>query len=108
MKNEQAMNTECSLCANPLYRDFSQQRSKSGLYFCNQFCKRVFYRGDKLCEIPKEHPIFKAMMEVYNDRMSKQPEYLTGVYIIRIDPKYKNVIGDYVITANARVNGNPK
>src|SRR5271154_5703669 len=94
-------NVECASCGKELYRNFSEQKqSKSGLYFCRKFCKSIFYTGDKLCSVPKENPIFQAMMKVYDnyrERNRESKEYLTGIYLIRIDPKHKEYLGDYII-----------
>jgi len=98
-------NVNCASCGNSLYRNFSkQQQSKSGLYYCNKFCKSIFWNGDKLCSVPKNHKLFQIINKSYQN--NRHPEYLTGIYIIKTNPIH--ISEGYIITANARINGNPR
>lgn len=61
--------------------------------------------------VPINNPIFDAMTQVYANGApwKRQPEYLTGVYFLKVsNPDTRKSVGDFILTANARINNNAK
>lgn len=99
-------NFSCQLCGRGIYRSLSQQKqSSSKLFFCTPWCKSVYASDKSLSMLPKNSIIFKIISQIYG--VNRQPDYLTNLSFIKVHPNYVNQLGDYVVSAEARTNGNP-
>ena len=100
---------QCPCCGARLHRTPLQlKKSKSGLYFCDYYCKAVHYGcNNYIISVPWDSPVFSATRAAYNlPRPGK--EYLTGITLCKVAIKHRKVLGDYMVIANAKVNGNPQ
>jgi hypothetical protein len=98
-------NQQCFFCGNSIYRGPSEERqSKSGLFFCSRFCKNLSRGENRMLSVPQNNPIFNATANAYNK--NRTPEYIVKLTLCNTGT-YVKQLGPYLVTAIARVNGQP-
>jgi hypothetical protein len=101
-------NKECTLCAQPIYRNPSEiKQSKSGLFFCCYEHKSQYIGGSQYNEIPISNAIFIATLQSFKNQKwnSKDRKYLAEIILYK--PSDDKIASPY-ITILSKVNGEPK